>query len=208
MSKPVLHGISSSRAFRSIWAAEEIGVHYEHVPTTFREDSKAAEYLAVNPNGRIPALVDSQEDGELKLFESMAINMYLAKKYGSGLLPPGLAAEARTWQWSIWGISEIEPLQMQIVIQKFFLPAEKQDAEVVRRAGKGLARPLQVLEDTLAGQPYLLGEQFSLADLNLAGVMELLNMVQFDLSAWPNVQAWLERCRGRDSYARAKQVGA
>ena len=73
MSKLKLYGIANSRAFRSIWAVEEMGLDYEHVGTTFSEDSKTEEYLDVNPNGRIPALVD----GDLKLFESMAINMYL-----------------------------------------------------------------------------------------------------------------------------------
>ena len=65
-----LFGIASSRAFRSVWAAEEIGVEYEHVQTSFREDSKAEDYLKVNPNGRIPALAED----DFTLFESMAIN--------------------------------------------------------------------------------------------------------------------------------------
>ncbi len=208
MTKPILHGISSSRAFRSIWAAEEIGLDYQHVATSFREDSKQPGYLAINPNGRIPALVDQGEDGELKLFESMAINMYLAKKYGPELLGRGLQAEALVWQWSVWGISEIEPLQMQLVVQQFFLAQDKRDAGVIERATKGLGRPLQVLEAHLADRDYLLGDTFSLADLNLAGVMELLNMLSFDLSAWPNVCRWLEACRSRPSYAQAKAVGS
>ena len=83
MSKPTLYGISASRAFRSIWAIEEVGIEYEHVPTSFRGDAGQPEYLAINPNGRIPALVD----GDLKLFESMAINLYLARQYGGDLMP-------------------------------------------------------------------------------------------------------------------------
>ena len=77
MSKPKLFGISGSRALRSIWAIEEVGIDYEHVPVSFGADSKESTYLAVNPNGRVPALVD----GDLQLFESMAINMYLAKTW-------------------------------------------------------------------------------------------------------------------------------
>ena len=73
MSLPVLYGTAGSRAFRSIWAAEEINLAYEHVPTSFRGDNQAEVYLRINPNGRIPALVD----GDLTLFESMAINLYL-----------------------------------------------------------------------------------------------------------------------------------
>lgn len=203
MSKPVIYGISASRAFRSIWAIEETGIDYDHVPTSFRGDAQSEQYLAVNPNGRIPALVD----GDLKLFESMAINLYLAKKYAPQLLPGGIEGEAQAVQWSVWGISEIEPLQMQIVVQKFFTPEDKKDPAVVAQAQAALDRPLTVLDAHLAQQDYLLGSEFSVADLSLAGVMDLLKMVEFDLSAWPNVNRWREACYSRDSYTRAKQVG-
>ena len=113
-----VYGSSGSRAIRSIGAAEEVGVEYEHVPTHFQGGAQAPEYLAVNPNGRIPAMVD----GDLVLFESMAINLYLARQYGGDLYPRDVADEARAQQWSVWAISEIEPLQMQIVVQKFFTP--------------------------------------------------------------------------------------
>lgn len=204
MNNIKLYGMAGSRAFRSIWAAEELGLDYEHVATSFQADSKTPEYLAINPNGRIPAL----DDDGFKLFESMAINMYLGEKYGSEILPADLALRAKTWQWSVWGISEIEPLQMQIVIQKLFMPEDKRDAKVIASATKGLARPLAVLDASLANQNYLLGDDFSLADLNLAGVMDLFNMIQFDVSAWPNVERWLERCRSRPSYAAAKAKGS
>ena len=195
-----LYGISGSRAIRSIWAAEETGVDYTHVPTHFAKDAKTEEYLKINPNGRVPALVD----GDMLLCESMAINLYLAKNYGGDLYPASAADEARCWQWSLWGISEIEPLQMQLVVQKFFTPEEKRDPGVSARAEKGLARPLAVLNDTLAGQDYLLGGDFSIADLNVSGVMLLLEMVGFDLGAWPNVQNWVQRCYARESLARAR----
>ena len=108
-----IYGIPGSRADRSLWAIEETGIEYEHIKTNFGEESKANEYLEINPNGRIPALVD----GDLKLFESMAINLYLAKNYASDLYPTDPRDEAKANQWSVWAISEIEPLQMQIVQQ-------------------------------------------------------------------------------------------
>ena len=92
-----LYGTPASRAMRSIWAAEEVGVDYELIPTSFLEESKTSEYLAINPNGRIPALVD----GDLVLFESMAINLYLAKTYGGKLYPGNPHDEARALQWTI-----------------------------------------------------------------------------------------------------------
>ena len=200
MSKPTIYGLSASRAFRSIWAIEECGIEYNHVPTSFRGDTQHPDYLAINPNGRIPAL----QDGDITLFESMAINMYLARTYAPHLIPQGAEAEAKTWQWSIWGISEIEPLQMQIVVQKFFTPEDKRKDSVIAGATKALARPLTVLNNLLGYQQYLLGDEFSLADLNLAGVMDLLSMVEFDLSEFAHVERWLGQCRGRDSFARAK----
>ena len=202
MAKPTIYGISGSRAMRSLWAIEEVGIDYQHVPTHFFEDSKTPEYLAINPNGRVPALVD----GDLVLFESMAINLYLARTYGGGLYPDNAPDEARACQWSVWGISEIEPLQMQIVVQKFFTPEEKRDPAVIARAAKGLERPFQVLDDALADKPYLIGDAFSVADLNVAAVMLILNMVQHDYSAFPNARRWADACYARPALARAQAL--
>ena len=139
-----LYGTSGSRALRSLYCIEEVGIEYEHVPTSFRGDSKTPEYLAINPNGRVPALVDD----DLTLFESMAINLYLARTYGGKLFPADAADQARAIQWSVWGISEIEPLQMQLVIQKIFTPEDRRNADVIAGAEKSLQRPLEVLKPT------------------------------------------------------------
>ena len=196
-----IFGVSGSRAIRSLWAIEEVGIEYEHVPTHFFNDSKTDDYLAVNPNGRIPALVD----GDVVLFESMAINLYLTKKYAPALYPSDEAEEAQVFQWSVWAISEIEPLQMQIVIQKFF-NRDNMQQDVIDGATESLQRPLKVLEAHLAGREYLLGDRFTVADLNLAGVMQLMLMVQFDFSDYPNVSAWLGRCTARDALKRAQAL--
>ena len=200
MSKPKLYGISSSRALRAIWGIEETGIDYEHVPTTYGPDSKSPEYLAVNPNGRIPALVD----GDLTLFESVAINLYLAKRYGGSLYPSNAADEARAWQWSVWVMSEIEPLQMQIAIQKLFVAKDKRDAGVIEAATQGLQRPLKVLDAALEGRDWLVGGTFCVADLNVAAVMQVMKMINFDLSAHANVQRWAEACYARPALARAQ----
>lgn len=201
MAERVLYGMAASRAFRSVWAIEEVGVEYEHVPTNFAGDSKTAEYLAVNPNGRIPALVD----GDLVLFESMAINLYLAERYGAGLHPDSVEDRARTHQWSVWAISEIEPLQMQMIVQMYFTPEEKKKPKLIESAKKGLERPLSVLDAHLADREYLLGDTFTIADLNLASVVDLLGgMGKHDYSAHANVKRWTDACYARPSYAAAK----
>ncbi|MBU2646411.1 glutathione S-transferase family protein, partial [bacterium] len=189
MSRPKLYGTSGSRALRSIWMMEELGIDYEHIPTHFNEESKQPAYLKINPNGRVPALVD----GDIVLFESMAINLYLAKTYGKDLYPTDPAAEAKVWQWSVWAISEIEPLQMQIVIQNLFVPKEKRNQKVIDHATNGLVRPFKVLNDVLAGQDYLLGDRFTVADLNLSSVMLLILLMKYDFKEFPNIQAWLQR---------------
>lgn len=199
MSKPRLYGISGSRALRAIWGMEEVGIDYDHVPVSYGADSKVGDYLAVNPNGRIPALID----GDLQLFESMAINLYLTKRYGGALYPANAADEARAFQWSVWAISEIEPLQMQIVIQKLFTPEDRRNPKVIEGATKSLQRPLKVLDAALTGGAWLAGEEFSVADLNVASVMHLMKMIDFSYPEHANVQRWADACYARPALARA-----
>jgi glutathione S-transferase len=132
-----LYGIRQSRAARSLWAIEELGIPYEHVATNFTTDAKKPEYLAINPNGRIPALVD----GDVTLFESMAINLYLAKKYDTkGLYPKSAADEARAIQWSFWGMTETEQALLQMLMHRLFLPEPQRD-ESLAKAAECSARP-------------------------------------------------------------------
>ncbi|OYU98491.1 MAG: glutathione S-transferase [Burkholderiales bacterium PBB5] len=203
MTLPRLYGTAHSRALRAVWGIEEVGIAYEHIPTSYGPDSKTPEYLAVNPNGRIPALID----GDLQLFESMAINLYLTKRYGGALYPSTAADEARAWQWSVWAISEIEPLQMNIVVQKLFTPEEKRNPKIVDSATRGLQRPLRVLDAALAGRAWLLGDQFSVADLNVASVMHLMKNIDFGYAEHANVQRWAEACYARPALARALARG-
>ena len=199
-NQPTLYGMSGSRALRSIWAIEEAEIDYTHVPTHFMIEVKEPDYLEINPNGRVPCLVD----GELTLFESMAINLYIAEKYAPHLLPEGLALRAQAMQWSVWVMTEIEQYQMNFVTQRFFRAPEERDEEVLNVSTEKLQRPLKVLDAKLASQPYLLGETFSIADLNVAGVMRVMFLMEFDLSAYANVTDWLKRCYDRPAFERAQ----
>jgi glutathione S-transferase len=93
-----LYGVPGSRAMRALWMLEELGVPYENVPVDFVSGTKQAEFKRLNPNGHIPVL----EDGDLVLFESLAINLYLARKYDKGLWPTTVENEGRAYQWSLW----------------------------------------------------------------------------------------------------------
>ncbi len=195
-----LYGTPGSRALRSIWAAEEVGVDYELIPTSFLEESKTSEYLAINPNGRIPALVD----GDLVLFESMAINLYLAKTYGDKLYPSNAHDEARAIQWTIWGMTELEPHLIPMVLHKVFLPEDQRDSAVVSNAEEAVERPLGVLDAHLSDREYLLGGDFTIADLNVAGALSVANFANFDISKFENAARWMSRCTGRPSFERAR----
>ncbi len=104
-------------------------------------------------------------------------------------------------------MTEIETPQMDIVVQKFFTPEEKRSADAIAAAEKTLARPLKVLDDALANKDWLVGDAFSIADLNVSGVMLILSMVKFDSSAYTNVKRWADACYARPSLDRAKVVG-
>ncbi len=101
-----IYGIARTRAFRVLWMAHELGLDYEHIAIeTGAEGARKPEYLAVNPNGRLPAIDD---DGFI-MWESMAINLYLAKKHSpGGLYPATPQGEAKAWQWSLWAANEVE----------------------------------------------------------------------------------------------------
>ena len=197
-----LYGIPQSRTSRCLWMLEELGVPYENVPIHFVGDAQKPDYLKINPNGRIPTL----DDDGLILFESLAINLHLARKYGAakGLWPKSVDDQSRAIQWSIWAMTEVEPPVMKVLMNRAFLP-EPQRNEVEAKAGEqALAKPALVLEGALRGRPHLLGDSFTVADLNVNAVLgwaATMGRVKFD--GTPNVAGWLKRCGERPALARA-----
>src|SRR5246127_4599583 len=163
-----IYGVARSRAFRTLWMAKELGLDYEHIKVDFATgDTRRPEYLALNPNGHVPVI----DDDGLILWESMAINLYLAKKYDkSGLYPARPEDEARAWQWSFWGMTEVERPLLTALLNRAVYPERERDAAAADAAEKTLAAPLGVLDGALGAAPYLLGEEFTVADLNVAGV--------------------------------------
>ena len=124
------HGTSKSRSARPLWALEELALKYEHIPTEVAK-AKSPEHLKINPNGHLPAL----EDEGTVLWESMAVNLYLAEKYGKGSLwPASVEDHGHTYKWSFWGITEIEPNLMTLLAHKLFLPAGQRDENKVGEA--------------------------------------------------------------------------
>jgi glutathione S-transferase len=199
MSDLRIYGIARTRAFRALWVAMELGLDFEHLPIEITDaGAKSPEFLAINPNGRLPVIVD---DGFV-LFESLAITLYLAKKHGFGTLYPArLEDEAKAWQWSFWAIAEVDRGVNIWSLHAVRLPAEERNAALREEALKIIASPFRVLDAALAQQPYLLGDAFTIADLNVTAVIS--RAIDMDLSAVPHLKAWLTRCLDRPAAQQA-----
>jgi glutathione S-transferase len=194
-----IYGIARTRAFRALWIAKEVGVDYEHLPIEIGDTgAKAPDFLAINPNGRLPVIVD---DGFV-LFESLAITMYLAKKHSLGkLYPATLEGEARTWQWTSWALNEVDRGVNIWSLHAVRLPEAERDPAKRDEALKVIAKPFQILDAAVAKQDYLLGAKFTVADLNVAAVIS--RAVDMDLAAVPHLKAWLLRCLARPAAREA-----
>jgi glutathione S-transferase len=199
----MIYGVALSRAFRSLWMAEELGLPYEHVKTTFTGGTRTAEYLKINPNGHIPAI---DEDGFI-LWESMAINLYLAKKHAAGrLYPTRLEDEARAWQWSFWGMTEVERPALTALFNRVVRAEDERDPLAAEAAEKALAAPLKVLDGLGGPGRYLLGGEFTVADLNVAAILRNADHARMDLGPFPNAATWLRACHDRPAAQKARQL--
>jgi len=198
-----LYGHPFSRAHRVMWMLKELGIAYAHVPTPFIDGStRKPEFLAINPNGRVPALAC---DG-LMLFESLAINLFLARKFGGPLAPSSLEEDALVTQWSFWVVTEVEkPLLLAAANLMLFAPEVRQPEELAVMLRK-LARPFAVLDRVLAGQPWLVGGRFTVADLNVSAVMTLGVIAGVPLTDFPHMAEWLHRCIERPPAADWKPI--
>lgn len=194
-----IYGIARTRAFRVLWVAKELGLAYEHLPIEIRDaNPNVADYLKINPNGRLPAI----EDDGFVLWESLAITMYLAKKHALGrLYPEGLEDEARTWQWSLWAVNEVDRAVNIWSLHANRLPPKERNPKALADTLKVMEQPLRVLEGSLADRPYLLGAAFTIADLNVAAVMS--RAMPMDWAAAPRVGDWLARCHARPAAREA-----
>ena len=199
-----IYGVARSRAFRVLWMAKELGLDYEHVKVDFATgETRAPAHLALNPNGHVPVI----DDDGIVLWESMAINLYLARKYGAGgLYPTRLGDEARAWQWSFWGMTEVERSVLTALMHRAVHPADKRDAAAADAAEKKLRPPLGVLDGVLARSTNLLGDSFTVADLNVASILAWARPAQINMAAFPRVAEWLKNCAERPAARAARQM--
>jgi glutathione S-transferase len=188
-----LYAIPRSRGIRNLWLAGELGIDLEMVPVSPAEAKAHAGLAAINPNGRVPAI----DDGGFQMFESLAINLYLAKKQGGPLAPKDLQEDAHMTMWSMWAAADVEPHAIVVLRHGAMLPEPERKPELITQAMTALERPLKALEGVLAGGDNLVGGRFTVADLNVASVLSFLTLAKADLSAYPKVAAFVARCYDR-----------
>jgi glutathione S-transferase len=196
-----LYGNLRSRAMRCLWMLEEVGEPYQLIEKSTRaDDLQSAEYLRLNPNARIPALVD----GEVVLWESMAINLYLAQKYQGPMHCAGPEVLGLSAQWSFWAVLEIEALLLDLLQHRAVLPEFARDASYAERDELLLRKPLGILNDALTGREYLVGNSFTVADLNVASILVWGKIARLDMSIHPEATRWLDGCLARAAYGRVR----
>lgn len=205
-----IYGIQASRALRPLWAANELGLTYEHVLTDYKSgDSRTPEFLKINPNGHIPAIVDARPDGDVVVWESMACALYIARHLGQAdgvnIVPATPREDAEALRWSFWTVTEVEKDALTVLMHRLAMPAEQRKPELAEAAESRLKTPLRVLEQHLGqqaarGEAHIAAARFTVADLCVASVLLWVKPARELLAQFPAVSAWLARCTDRPAY--------
>lgn len=204
-----LYGVARSRASRPLWLLKEIGMDFNHVPViqAYRLSDQvtadapmhtaSAAYLGVNPQGQIPCLTD----GDLVLTESLGITLYIAKRYGGDLGPRDLAEDALMEQWALHAATGIEGAALEIMyIQSGDGKDTAEGQAAIGIAAEKLRRPLRRLEGHLANRDWMVGDRFTVADINTAECLRYAAGHPTLLGEFPRLKAWLDRCQSRDGF--------
>lgn len=184
---------------RTLWMAEELGLDYRHLPVAWDDPwLKTSEFLRLNPVGTVPTI---DHDG-FGLGESLAINLYLAKIFGStgstALYPSDPKAEAQTWRWTLFAQAHLEPWVRRDGGRPVYEGALAEFA--LTEAHRGLAQ----LDVFLTDHDWLAGDYFTVADFNVACVLSPSRTGPLDMSAHAPTMAWLSRCYKRPAAIRAR----
>ncbi|MDQ0464012.1 GST-like protein [Caulobacter ginsengisoli] len=210
-----LYSLPTPNGVKASIMLEEIGLPYEpHLIDIGKNETWTPEYLALNPNGKIPAIIDPDGPGgqPLALWESGAILLYLAEKTGK-LLPADPARRYEAIQWVFFQMAAIGPMFGQVGFFHKFAGRDYEDKRPLERYVAESKRLLGVLETRLDGRDWLMGEDYSIADVatlgwvrNLIGFYEAGDLVEYD--SLSHVPAWLERGLARPAVQRGLNIPA
>ncbi len=199
-----LYSDSSPNGFKASIALEELGLPYRlHHVRIDAGEHRRAEFLALNPHGRIPVLVD--EDTGVTLFESAAILLYLAEKTGR-LLPQDLPGRWEAIKWLQFHASSVGPIIGQRVHFEVF--AEPPLPVAIERFRRLTDDAFAVLDQRLAGQPWLAGSSYSIADIAQFGWSHIARIIDFDFSRHRHLSAWHERVAARPAVQKGVTLPA
>ncbi len=208
-----LYSLPTPNGVKVSIALEEMGLPYEaHLVDIGRNESWTPEFLSLNPNGKIPAILDPNGPGgrPLALFESGAILVYLAEKTGT-FMPADAGLRYETLQWVFFQMAFIGPMFGQLGYFHKFAGREIEDKRPLERYRGESQRLLGVLEGRLADRPWIMGEEYTIADMamlgwvrNLVGFYGAREIVGFD--ALRTVPAWLERGLARPAVQRGLAI--
>ena len=208
-----LYSLNTPNGVKVSIMLEEIGLPYEpHLVDIMKDESKTPEFLSLNPNGKIPAIIDPDgPDGRpIGLFESGAILLYLAEKTGQ-LIPADAAGRWEAIQWLMWQMGGVGPMFGQVGFFHKFAGREIADKRPLERYVAESKRLLGVLEAQLGDRNWIMGDDYSIADIsllgwvrNLIGFYEARELVDFD--SFGNVAAWLERGLARPAVQSGLQI--
>ncbi len=197
-----LYGVPQSRAVRCLWMLGETSQPYEMVPVATTNGKITDPALhRVNPNDKMPALVD----GDVQIFESLAINIYLAEKYAPDMKAKSPAEAGVVAQWSRWAANEIEQALIDWATHAVLRPADQRDPAIAAIAKAKIDRALGILDGALKGRDWLVGNRFTVADVNVASVC--YRLLQYpDLANFPDVKRWFETCWARPAAQQARKL--
>jgi glutathione S-transferase len=211
-----IYGIGASRAARPLWAALELGLSFEHIPTPYAGGAtRTPEFLALNPNGHIPVVVDERPEGALTVWESMACALYIARVYGNpdgqSITPANAREEAEALRWSFWTVSELEKDALTVLMHRMAMPPDQRKPELADQAESRLKVPLAVLENhlqtqTAHGEAYLAANRFTVADVCVASVANWIRSAGALLAQYPSVSSWLQACVDRPAQKQARSM--
>ncbi len=209
-----IYGIGPSRAVRPIWTALELGVPFELISTPYAGGAtRTPEFLAINPNGHIPVLIDERADGAITVWESMACALYIARVHGKAdgqtIAPATPREEAEALRWSFWTVSELEVDALTVLMHRMAMPEDQRKPELADKAESRLKVPLAVLEKHLQaqqakGEAYLAANRFTVADVCVASVASWVRPAAALLAQYPAVAAWVKACVERPAQVQAR----